>query len=247
MKPGERCRARRRPFGDRRPVVVGVVAHEVEAHPNARDRAPDHPQCPKILTGVALLQSRRRDAGPARRRQRARSRSSPMGAVHERRPRVGMRGGASAPSGGVVGQLGVVAGDALEGGRDRIQRGDLLHVGVRQLEPTVGSSPWWTHERRAATPDHGQRRVGPRWRPAAAVPDRGAAPPDRCAMTKLSGAHVLITGGSSGIGAATALQVLGRGARVSLVARDAERLAVAEDALEAAIGDAAGWRPSRPT
>ena len=57
-------------------------------------------------------------------------------------------------------------------------------------------------------------------------------------MTKLAGAHVLITGGSSGIGAATALVALQRGARVSLVARDAGRLADAEDALETAVGDA---------
>ncbi|MEX0664210.1 MAG: SDR family oxidoreductase [Acidimicrobiia bacterium] len=57
-------------------------------------------------------------------------------------------------------------------------------------------------------------------------------------MTNLAGAHVLITGGSSGIGLATADHALKRGARVSLVARDAERLATAEDALEAGIGDA---------
>jgi 3-dehydrosphinganine reductase len=57
-------------------------------------------------------------------------------------------------------------------------------------------------------------------------------------MTRLAGAHVLITGGSSGIGLATARRVLERGARVSLVARDAARLASAEDTLEAAVGDA---------
>jgi 3-dehydrosphinganine reductase len=38
-------------------------------------------------------------------------------------------------------------------------------------------------------------------------------------MTSFSGAHVLITGGSSGIGLATARLVFGRGARVSLIAR----------------------------
>ena len=57
-------------------------------------------------------------------------------------------------------------------------------------------------------------------------------------MTHLAGAHVLITGGSKGIGFATARRALDRGARVSLVARDAEQLATAEDELEAAIGDA---------
>jgi 3-dehydrosphinganine reductase len=56
-------------------------------------------------------------------------------------------------------------------------------------------------------------------------------------MSTLDGSHVLITGGSSGIGLATARQVLDRGARVSLVARDAERLASAEDVLEGACGD----------
>jgi 3-dehydrosphinganine reductase len=56
-------------------------------------------------------------------------------------------------------------------------------------------------------------------------------------VTSLAGAHVLITGGSSGIGLATAEHALRRGARVSLVARDVERLAAAEDALEAGIGD----------
>ena len=57
-------------------------------------------------------------------------------------------------------------------------------------------------------------------------------------MTSLADAHVLITGGSSGIGYATAQHALRRGARVSLVARDVERLATAEDALESEIGDA---------
>jgi 3-dehydrosphinganine reductase len=59
------------------------------------------------------------------------------------------------------------------------------------------------------------------------------------AMTRLEEAHVLITGGSSGIGLATAGRALVRGARVSLVARDTERLASAEDQLEAAAGDPA--------
>jgi 3-dehydrosphinganine reductase len=53
-------------------------------------------------------------------------------------------------------------------------------------------------------------------------------------VTKLAGAHVLITGGSRGIGLATAHRVLARGGRVSLVARDREQLALAEDELEAA-------------
>jgi 3-dehydrosphinganine reductase len=49
---------------------------------------------------------------------------------------------------------------------------------------------------------------------------------------------VLITGGSQGIGLATAQRVLDRGGRVSIVARDTARLAAAADALEARVGDA---------
>jgi len=56
-------------------------------------------------------------------------------------------------------------------------------------------------------------------------------------VTRLDDAHVLITGGSSGIGLATAARVLERGARVSVIGRDGERLARAEDALEARAGD----------
>jgi 3-dehydrosphinganine reductase len=49
-------------------------------------------------------------------------------------------------------------------------------------------------------------------------------------MTELGGAHVVITGGSSGIGLETARAAVARGARVSLIARDPGR-------LEAARGD----------
>jgi len=44
-------------------------------------------------------------------------------------------------------------------------------------------------------------------------------------MTNLDDAHVVITGGSSGIGLEVARQVVARGARVSIVARDHARLA----------------------
>lgn len=57
-------------------------------------------------------------------------------------------------------------------------------------------------------------------------------------MTRLDDAHVLITGGSRGIGLAAAERALDRGARVSIVARDTERLAQAADALEERAGDA---------
>src|SRR4051812_14181875 len=50
-------------------------------------------------------------------------------------------------------------------------------------------------------------------------------------MTQLAGAHVLVTGGSSGIGLATAARCLDRGAVVSIVARDADRLAAAREQL----------------
>jgi 3-dehydrosphinganine reductase len=56
-------------------------------------------------------------------------------------------------------------------------------------------------------------------------------------VTRLEDAHVLITGGSQGIGLATAERVLDRGGRVSIVARDTRRLAAAEDALEARVND----------
>jgi 3-dehydrosphinganine reductase len=56
-------------------------------------------------------------------------------------------------------------------------------------------------------------------------------------MTRLDNAHVLVTGGSSGIGYAVADHALRRGARVSLVARGLDGLATAQDRLEAAAGD----------
>jgi 3-dehydrosphinganine reductase len=50
-------------------------------------------------------------------------------------------------------------------------------------------------------------------------------------VTRLAGAHVLVTGGSEGIGLATAGQLLARGARVSLVSRSAQKLAAAQGVL----------------
>jgi 3-dehydrosphinganine reductase len=67
-------------------------------------------------------------------------------------------------------------------------------------------------------------------------------------MTRLGGAHVVITGGSSGIGLATARTVVARGARVSLLARDAARLSAAAASVAAAatasvdVADAAALR-----
>jgi 3-dehydrosphinganine reductase len=54
-------------------------------------------------------------------------------------------------------------------------------------------------------------------------------------VTTVSGAHVIVTGGSSGIGLETARHAVARGARVSLVARDATRLATAAADVGAAV------------
>jgi NAD(P)-dependent dehydrogenase (short-subunit alcohol dehydrogenase family) len=55
---------------------------------------------------------------------------------------------------------------------------------------------------------------------------------------QLTGQHVLITGGSKGIGLACAYAFLREGARVSLVSRDAANLAKAQAELQAAFADA---------
>jgi len=57
-------------------------------------------------------------------------------------------------------------------------------------------------------------------------------------MTQLRGTHALVTGGSSGIGLATAQVLVARGARVSLLARDLDRLAAAEATVRAATAEA---------
>lgn len=55
----------------------------------------------------------------------------------------------------------------------------------------------------------------------------------------LRGQHVLITGGSSGIGLALARRAATEGARLSLVARDPARLSAAHAAIRAAVPDCA--------
>ena len=57
---------------------------------------------------------------------------------------------------------------------------------------------------------------------------------------ELKGRVVLVTGGSDGLGRATAERLVAEGARVALCARGAERLAAAVDALRAAGGDGLG-------
>ncbi|MEU0094488.1 SDR family NAD(P)-dependent oxidoreductase [Kribbella sp. NPDC006257] len=55
-------------------------------------------------------------------------------------------------------------------------------------------------------------------------------------MTKVRGAHAIVTGGSSGIGLATARLLVAGGASVSLVARGADRLDQAALALGLGLG-----------
>jgi 3-dehydrosphinganine reductase len=54
-------------------------------------------------------------------------------------------------------------------------------------------------------------------------------------MTDVEGLHAIVTGGSSGMGHATARALAARGARVSLVARDRARLDDAREAILAAV------------
>ena len=58
-------------------------------------------------------------------------------------------------------------------------------------------------------------------------------------LFSLTGRVAVVTGGSSGIGAGMAAALAGAGARVVLVARDAERLGAAADGLSARGGQAA--------
>ena len=58
-------------------------------------------------------------------------------------------------------------------------------------------------------------------------------------MTSLAGAHVVVTGGSEGIGLETARLLLTRGARVSIISRSADKLATAQASLGAVTTAAA--------
>lgn len=57
-------------------------------------------------------------------------------------------------------------------------------------------------------------------------------------MSRFSGEHIIVTGASTGIGRATALQLAGEGARVSLIARSADKLEQLVNAISAAGGQA---------
>jgi len=56
----------------------------------------------------------------------------------------------------------------------------------------------------------------------------------------LENTHVLVTGGSSGIGLACAVECAKRGANVTLLARDVKKLATARDVVRASIADVDG-------
>ena len=58
-------------------------------------------------------------------------------------------------------------------------------------------------------------------------------------MSEFAGAHVIVTGASSGIGLATAQLLAKRGARVFLIARSSERLEAAVAAIRGVAGEAA--------
>ena len=58
----------------------------------------------------------------------------------------------------------------------------------------------------------------------------------------MSSQHIVILGGSSGIGLATARQLLGTGARVTITGRDAERLDKARQQLEGAVSSSGDGR-----
>jgi 3-dehydrosphinganine reductase len=60
-------------------------------------------------------------------------------------------------------------------------------------------------------------------------------------MTSIAGRHALITGGSSGIGLATAIALADKGARVTVVARRPEPLEAAVAELESTGSDAASF------
>ena len=60
-------------------------------------------------------------------------------------------------------------------------------------------------------------------------------------MSSITGRHAVITGGSSGIGLATARALAAKGAKLTIVARRPELLGAAVAELTAAGGDAASW------
>ena len=61
---------------------------------------------------------------------------------------------------------------------------------------------------------------------------------------ELEGAHAIVTGGSSGIGLATAHRLVARGASVSILARGSERLAVAAESLRTTAASRSGPSPA---
>jgi len=69
-------------------------------------------------------------------------------------------------------------------------------------------------------------------------PFEGSAEND---LFSVNGKHVLVTGGSSGLGRHFAMMLAGRGAKVTLAARRAEALSLSVADIKAAGGDAFAW------
>ena len=122
----------RHPFGDDRPVVGGVVGHEVEALADRLQRASEHPQIAQLL---ALFVLRHRELERSRIISAAmRSRPPRLGG---RRALVSVSAGEGDPLAacprGVVGELVIVPGDAFAGRADRVERCAALDVVVGDL------------------------------------------------------------------------------------------------------------------
>ena len=116
------------------PVVGGVAGHQVERHAHVLHRAAEHAQVAEALAGVVLLERELEplaqhlggDAVGVGRRSAVAVERAQRGAV--------VLGALVAPVGGVVGHLVVVAGDALAGRGERIERGEALDVAVGEVE-----------------------------------------------------------------------------------------------------------------
>ena len=113
------------------------------------------------------------------------------------------------------------------------------------------SCPRLTVTRRSAPHDLGGRDLEDRPRGTDDVVGRGRRPAvpgrprrgviEHDAADGLKGKHVLITGGSRGIGLACAEEFLREGCNVSLVARDAERLQRACTTLDSSLERVSGF------
>ena len=145
-EPGlDRCEAlghERHPLGDDLPVVARGPRHQVEHHAHVLDRAAQHAEVAEPLAGVVLLE---RELEPLPQHLGG----DAVGVGFDGRGVERSQGGAIvlgalvAARGGVVGHLVVVAGDALAGRAQRIERSEALHVAVGELE----HRRWCAHRR----------------------------------------------------------------------------------------------------